>query len=214
MINIETLIGSKSTIHGHVGGILIESKPGEIGTKNIGIGRQSPPATVLVIEEAHVANNIIANSTGDSNINTRYIAFRIDGTSRYLTINPYGNAAKAYTLEVLSSCNLPMLLPDLYQKIVDYQVEDATTDGDWEGQGYNYASMTAQESNSPTIFQSFCIEGNELHSVGIKSYFGNYWRSQHWTHTISQAPHMERDETWQLSVFPFSPQLVGGRYRV
>ena len=208
MIDVAALIGKKVTIESWVGGYLVESsvfygdcislvesQPVRIcrNVYKINTWGAVNNNSVLVIEDAPVANNI-------ANTNTRYIAFRIDGTSRYLTINPYGNAAKVHAIEVLSSCNLPLLQTDLYQNFVDYHIDNATADSAPEGEGYNYASMTAQDSDSPTISQSFCIEGNDFNAVGFKSYFGNYWCSQHWTRTISQAPHMRRDETWRLRV--------------
>ena len=196
-LDVENLLGSKVTIRGHVGGFLYESCPGIINTD-----LRIP--TVLIIEDAPAANalstSLVSNNDANPRRNTIYVAFRVEGTSRYLTLNPYGSGARAHTLDILSSCEMPMLLPDLYGNIVDYIVGDATDVTSWEGNGFNYAPMTAEESTSPTILQSFCIEGNDPYNVGIKSIFGNYWRSQHWKEIISQSSHLMRDETWKLLI--------------
>mmetsp|Transcript_30069 Transcript_30069/g.60153 ORF Transcript_30069/g.60153 Transcript_30069/m.60153 type:complete len:215 (+) Transcript_30069:257-901(+) len=211
MIDFDSIIGSKVSIQGHIGGVLKELELGTIRTVRQRTG------TLLVIEDATIANetSYFENNDGDLS-RKRYISFRIDGTNRYLTLNPYGDVARAHALQALATCNLPMLLPDLYDKITEFQIGNDTDRKNWEGQGFNYIPMTAEENKNrvPTLLQSFCLEGEYLSRTGIQSYFGKYWRSQHWDHTISQSSHLERDETWRLTVYPFHPELVDGRYAV
>lgn len=195
-IEIESLVGKTVTLKDRCRrNDVREIEPGIIRT-----GWTASP-TRFVIEKSPVANSAARNDANVSNRNMRYIAFRVEGTSRYLTLNPYGNA-RAHILESLSSSEMPMLLPDLYENIIDYIVGDETGANNFEGRGFNYDPMKAEESHtsSPTILQSFCIEGDSLHEIGVKSVFGKYWRSQHWENTISQSPHMLLDETWSVSV--------------
>lgn len=187
-IHIESLIGKRVTLRDlREWRLVYEPNPGTIRT---GRGR----ATTFIVENSPV--------TESSNSNIRYVSFRVEGTSRYLTLNPYGDQARAHTIETLSASDMPMLLPEMYETIIDYIVGVGTSDENFEGVGFNYEPMKAEESQYATVLHSFCIEGDGLYRIGLKSFFGKYWRSQHWDCTISQAPHMQLDETWSLTVLP------------
>ena len=192
-IYVESLLGKRVILRDRRGSNDIDENNGIVRTTVPGTSQ-----TTFVIESSPAANAMASTNNDDD---SRYVAFRVDGTSRYLTLNPYGNA-RAKILEVLSSSDLPMLLPDLYEQILDYLVGKETDTNNFEGRGFNYDPMRAEESSTPTILQSFCIVGDSLRGIGMKSMFGTYWRSQHWENTVSQSPHMMLDETWRLSFAP------------
>lgn len=205
MENLDVL-NKKWEISGHIGGLLCESEPGKICTKErYDCARDE--AAVLVAEEApdvDAAARFLASGNAQPPP-APYVAFHIDGTNRFLTLNPYGEGAQADTLALLSSCEFP-IPPELLPNVVNYLVEPLAG-ASFEGAGFNYAAMTAEEGSgndgrTPGLLQSFRVFGTDLSNVHFESVFGKYWRSQHWDHTISQADHTHRDETWTLTEKP------------
>jgi hypothetical protein len=156
--------------------------------------------------------------------NSRYVSFSCydkEGSDEkmYLTQHLYGDQAKAEATETLLGMipeKLPLLLPELVPNIVDFAVESATDTENFEGGGFHYAPMTYQpaasppagsssESVYPSWQQIFTLEEipaafNRTNSraVFIRSYFGNYWRSAHWNHVISQSKNCLRDEAFYI----------------
>jgi len=127
-------------------------------------------------------------------------------TREYLTITMYGDKQKQAALQALAVLPIPSdLLPD----IVNMTVGEATDGNNFEGAGFNYSAMTIQ-SGPPSVLQVFEIINPRFFSnhvpkpyrkmfhekAGVKSIFGTYWRSQHWDKTVTQSPHLLRDETW------------------
>mmetsp|Transcript_8188 Transcript_8188/g.9880 ORF Transcript_8188/g.9880 Transcript_8188/m.9880 type:complete len:245 (-) Transcript_8188:571-1305(-) len=123
------------------------------------------------------------------------VAFRVAGTQQYLTMMIYGDQLRQDTSNALAC--LPSLLPDHIPAIVDYAVDRPTPSENFEGAGFNYSPMTLQQG-PPNKLQLFTLEKrrNDCHSLGVKSLFGSYWRSQHWDKIVSQSPHLLGDETW------------------
>ena len=175
----DQVLGKVVTIRGHVGGRLqYFANENKIGTHH---GLES---TRFVIEAAPCSEEPM-------------VCLRIEGTELYLTQNPYGDAARATVLESLTSTLEPSFPPEILKVITEYTVGMGTQQTNFEGKGFDYTSMMAQKG-PPRLLQSFAIEGSRLYAVGFRSAFGKYWRSQHWDHTVSQSPHMLRDETWTL----------------
>ena len=114
----------------------------------------------------------------------------------------YGDRERqAVATEVAS---VPGILADNIALIVDYVVGSATDDDNFEGAGFNYNPMTVQRSIGvrPNKLQMFRLESAQTRtagrSLGVKSLFGTYWRSQHWNLTVSQSPHLLGDEKWRF----------------
>ena len=127
----------------------------------------------------------------------RLVAFRLQGSEDlYLTQNPYGNSAKAATLENISSSRLP-LLPEISQVVVDYAVASESTTG--EGTGFDYSFMRL-EKGPPGLLQRFSLTGTGLHRVGIKSVYGKFWRAPGWSKGVLQSPHQLGDENFSFSI--------------
>jgi hypothetical protein len=142
------------------------------------------------------------------------VAFRVVGTQRYLTNVMYGDRPRQDTAEALASSNI--VLPDIIPTIIDYAIDRPTEDTNFEGSGFHYSPMTAEEQvqgttggggggggspPAPNKLQLFQLERvRDPHFFGVKSLFGTYWRSQHWVKKISQSPHLLADETWQFTV--------------
>mmetsp|Transcript_16857 Transcript_16857/g.25498 ORF Transcript_16857/g.25498 Transcript_16857/m.25498 type:complete len:186 (-) Transcript_16857:233-790(-) len=133
----------------------------------------------------------------DEEANERnFVAFRVVGTqNKYLSLVLYGDEMRNAAAEALS--HTPVL-PDLIPNVVDYAVDHASADKNFEGAGFNYQPMTA-EDGPPGLFQLFSLE-RAYEKYGIKTRFGTYWRSQHWNKTVSQSPHCLGDERWNITV--------------
>mmetsp|Transcript_8801 Transcript_8801/g.12467 ORF Transcript_8801/g.12467 Transcript_8801/m.12467 type:complete len:246 (+) Transcript_8801:178-915(+) len=155
--------------------------------------------TVLVIEcsppPPSQQQQTSSETTTTATIPPGAVAFRVAGTQQYLTMMIYGDQLRQDTSNALAS--IPSLLPDHIPGIVDYAVDRPTQDGNFEGAGFNYSPMTLQKG-PPNKLQFFTLEKrrNGCHSLGVKSLFGSYWRSQHWDKIVSQSPHLLGDETW------------------
>lgn len=131
------------------------------------------------------------------------VAFRVRGgapsgttTPKYLTVSPYGDEVKNAAAEALARST--PLLPVHVADVVNYVADEATAEGNFEGSGYNYRSLSA--SDGPlTWLQMFELESHGLGRYGIRSRFGTYWRSQHWDKIVSQSPHCLGDERWRFT---------------
>jgi hypothetical protein len=131
----------------------------------------------------------------------------------YLTINMYGDEAQRTITEAVA--NYTPLLPVHVPLIVDFLVDRPTGPGNFEGPGYNYSPLTLAPGSpnyGPSFLQVFLLVRNGDNVLGerrygIKSLFGTYWRSEHWNNTISQSPHCEGDERWNL-IIQSLPELV------
>lgn len=128
-------------------------------------------------------------------VSVNKVAFRLVGTDLFLTQTLYGIHARAGIMSILSQKR--DLLPEIVSKIADFVVDQATTEDNFEGPGYNYTPMTAQPG-PPNILQTFTLVPVSRSTFGIRSRFGTYWRSEHWNGVVSQSPHLERDEHWVL----------------
>jgi|UniRef100_A0A7S2XK46 hypothetical protein len=148
------------------------------------------------------------------------VAFRVVGTQRYLTNVMYGDRPRQDAAEALASVpsNIP-ILPDIIPTIIDYAIGRPTQDTNFEGSGFHYSPMTAEEQvqgtatgggPAPNKFQLFQLEKvRDSHFFGVKSLFGTYWRSQHWVKKVSQSPHLLADETWQFTVQDTNQSRLG-----
>mmetsp|Transcript_4338 Transcript_4338/g.9791 ORF Transcript_4338/g.9791 Transcript_4338/m.9791 type:complete len:227 (+) Transcript_4338:187-867(+) len=124
------------------------------------------------------------------------VAFKVVGTTnKYLSVTLYGDDVRNAIAEALSRT---LLLPALIPGIIDFVVDRASEGDNFEGPGYNYQPMTA-EDGPPGLLQVFTLERKCGGRFGIKSRFQTYWRSQHWNKTVSQAPHCLGDERWRLT---------------
>jgi hypothetical protein len=129
------------------------------------------------------------------------VAFRVVNTKLYLTNILYGDELRQTLASTLAA--IPQLLADMIPSIVDYAIGRPTDDTNFEGPGYHYSPMTLREAGGgprggPNKLQMFELE-RVPGGLGIKSVLGGtYWRSQHWNHTVSQAPDCLRDETWNF----------------
>lgn len=169
--------GRRFSIRGRVGGsICVNQDDGKVSTATEGT------ASRFVIEQGPLPNTI---------------AFRVVGTQKYLTNIMYGDRHRQSTAEVLAAAKF--LLPDHIPTIIDYAIGRPTDETNFEGPGYNYSPMNAQDG-PPTKLQLFELEsvhGSASHvAFGVRSLFGTYWRSQWWEHTVSQSPHLLGDEMW------------------
>lgn len=131
------------------------------------------------------------------------VAFRVAGPEELCLTNiMYGDRERQALATELSATS--ELLVDAIPLIVDFAIGRASDDNNFEGAGFNYSPMRAQRAshNGPNKLQMFQLErAAQPHagrSLGIKSLFGTYWRSQHWSGTVSQSPHLLGDEKWSL----------------
>ena len=131
------------------------------------------------------------------------VAFRVVGAEQLYLINiMYGDRERQALATALSAT--PEILVDAIPLIVDFAIGRASDDDNFEGAGFNYSPMRAQRAsrNGPNKLQMFqlerAIQSHAGRSLGIKSLFGTYWRSQHWSGTVSQSPHLLGDEMWNL----------------
>jgi len=132
----------------------------------------------------------------DEDDDSLLVAFRVVGSNRYLSVTFYGDDVRNATAEALSHTPiLPSLIPD----VVNFVVDRSTGTDNFEGAGYNYSPHTSQPG-PPGLLQVFSLERAVGGRYGIKSLFNTYWRSQHWNHTVSQAPHLLGDERWTITV--------------
>lgn len=171
--------GRHVSIRGQVGGSICVDEDGmKVKTATGG------NASRFVIEQGPLPNTV---------------AFRVLGTQKYLTNIMYGDKHRQHTAEVLAA--VPVLLPVHIPALVDYAIGRPTDETNFEGPGFNYNPMNAQDG-PPTKLQLFELESvqdSARHSLfGVKSLFGTYWRSQWWDHTVSQSPNLLGDETWSF----------------
>ncbi len=125
------------------------------------------------------------------------VAFRVrDAHNKYLAASPYGDDIRNEAAAALARVTL--LLPEHISDIANFAADEATSEGNFEGAGFNYRPLTATDG-PPTWLQVFELEPNELGRYGVRSRFGSYWRSEHWNKTVSQAPHCRRDEHWKFT---------------
>lgn len=185
----EQVVGRTVGIVGHVGGGIQYTPSGTIKTAPY------DPLSLFVVESSPVESN------------EPMVTFRFDGTALYLTQNPYGDTARSESLQALIDVERVQPLPaEVLSSIIEFAVPTGTQTGNFEGEGFDYSPMTVM-AGPPGMLQSFALEGERLDSVGIRSPFRKYWRSQHWNHTVSQSSHCLRDETWRFDRVP----LVVGR---
>jgi hypothetical protein len=163
-----------------------------------------------------VTFRLINNSEDQSNVGNNTVhSNNISGQEAplYLTINMYGDEAQRAITEAVA--NSTPLLPVHVPLIVDFLVDRPTGPGDFEGPGFNYSPMTlspAPKIGDPSFLQVFqLLRLNDYYGLefySIKTLFGTYWRSEHWNNTISQSPHVLRDERWRLKIYTPSPVPV------
>jgi hypothetical protein len=144
------------------------------------------------------------------------VAFRFVGSQKYLTTNIYGDQHRQNAAEE-GLASIPSLPADLIANTVEYAVGCPADTTNFEGAGYHYSPMTVQQG-PPTKLQLFELKVGQGHGgsgFGVKSLFGAYWRSQHWRNTISQSPHLDRDETCFFLFGKVVTDLMGtGRIRI
>ncbi len=127
--------GRRFSIRGRVGGsICVNQDDGKVSTATEGT------ASRFVIEQGPLPNTI---------------AFRVVGTQKYLTNIMYGDRHRQSTAEVLAAAKF--LLPDHIPTIIDYAIGRPTDETNFEGPGYNYSPMNAQDG-PPTKLQLFELE--------------------------------------------------------
>lgn len=121
----------------------------------------------------------------------------------YLTVTMYGNEMRK---DIASSIvQSTPIVPCLVWRIVDFLIPKASTEHNFEGAGFNYSAMTA-ESGPPSPTQLFEPVSHRRFSDGRhqqwawRTFFGTYLRSQHWSKTVSQSMHCQRDELWDLTL--------------
>lgn len=183
----QQVIGKTVAIGGHVGGSIRIDEQGAVKTGHKEYRHpQQQHATRFVVEPSPVQGN------------RPMVTFRMDGTNLFLTQNPYGDEARAQIARAMAAEDLPLPV-EVLCLIIDLAAQPGTLEGNFEGQGFDYTPMTAV-LGPPGMLQSFSLEGDDLGTVGVSSPFGKYWRSQHWTNTVSQSSHWERDETWSFEV--------------
>jgi hypothetical protein len=113
----------------------------------------------------------------------------------------YGDEARSEAIRLLTQ---PQTLGkhigcgDIIRTIVDFAFVSYSTS--FEGDGFDYTPMRAATGGpGPQYNQLFAVE-KIYNEWGIKSLFDAYWRSQHWTNTVSQSDHCQRDELWTIQV--------------
>jgi len=184
-------IGRAVIISGHVGGTVTVRPDGSVYTRDYYYTNKFDAQDKRVFDIIPASFDTYGPDA---------VAFRVHGTeSVYLTLNPYGNNARN---EIARSLSHAPFLPEHLDIIIDFVVGNATNEDNFEGDGYNYEPMKAENSTqgTPGLLQVFHLEEKGGGSVGIRSMFRKYWRSQHWDHIVSQSPHCERDETWRFSL--------------
>ena len=147
--------------------------------------------------------------------NERKVAFRVlqntelTNPAKFLTFPLYGDDYMNKIAAVLTECASD-LLPELIPTILEYIVVGETDQTNFEPA--NYTAMTAdigERRGEPGPSQIFTLQpqpGNNR--FGIKSICGKYWRSQHWTGTVSQSDHCLGDETWTISLHPSPREMA------
>lgn len=176
----ETWSGKTVTIRGCGGMIRVTDE----GTQN------SAVSTVGGWDADNPSQLLVERLSDDS------VAFRVSGTDLYLTNIMYGDKERQSMAETLVDC--PDILTDTIETIVEYAVGQPTDTSNFEGAGFNYSPMMAQQG-PPNKLQTFQLEhvvGRGKNHLGVRSMFGTYWRSQHWNSTVSQSPHLLGDESW------------------
>jgi hypothetical protein len=132
---------------------------------------------------------------------TNFIAIK-NCAGLYLTAVPYGDDLRNSIANALMK--ITTITPSVIERIVGFVALKPTAQNNFEGAGYNYAALTA-EPGPPSDLQLFEPTNvtrtmSECFRSGLRTRFGAYLRSQHWTHTVSQSPHCEGDETWRVLV--------------
>ena len=107
----------------------------------------------------------------------------------------YGDDVRNAAAAVLSRTPV---LPSHIPQIVDYAIARPTDRSNFEGRGFNYSPLTAQEG-PPGPLQVFELTAEPHGKYGIKTLFGSYWRSEHWNKRVSQSPHCQGDERWKIT---------------
>ena len=194
--NQDDWIGTQVRITGYGGAITVEN--GRIITTPRGRG------SVFTVEAAATA---IQHGGGGG------VCFRYGGDAHYVTAHLYGDAGRRELCQTLEEIDITLLLPETLRTIVEFATPKATDQTNHEGPGYSYQPLTLEQGSTtntngstttPTILQTFELEtnirGRPTNVVGIRTKFGSYWRSEHWNHVVSQAPHCLRDEQWTLQL--------------
>ncbi|GFH45296.1 predicted protein [Chaetoceros tenuissimus] len=147
----------------------------------------------------------------------RKVAFRVlkntelTNPAKFLTLPLYGDEYMNKMASTLAE-SAPDLLPELIPTILEYIVAGETDQTNFEGAGFNYTPMIAKvgerrgEPGPSQIFTLHPQPGNNR--FGVKSICGKYWRSQHWTGTVSQSEHCLGDETWTISLHPSPREMA------
>ena len=198
----EDWIGNQVRITGYGGAIAVEN--GKIITTRYGLGS---------------VFTVVPGKGGG--VSFRYDGGDDDDSFYYVTAHLYGDAGRRALCEALEEIDPTLILPETLRTIVEFATPKATDLTNYEGPGYSYQPLTLERggmttttsttngsslessSVSPTVLQTFELEETNTHLrggnvVGIRTQFGSYWRSEHWNHVVSQAPHCLRDEQWTL----------------
>lgn len=162
-----------------------------------------------------VDDDIASSSSSSSSLSVGIVAFRLvqdsnNNDASYLQQVMYGDDARNALTEILNPWKA--VQNDVKPLILDYIVDKASDCTNFEGPGANYTPMIAtaypssnNKNGKLSTLQYFYIEptiGNqyEPHKYHIRSYYGgSYWRSQHWTNTISQTNNRDEDEMWTFT---------------
>lgn len=149
--------------------------------------------------------------------NERKVAFHVlknnelTNPAKFLNLPLYGDDYMNRIAAILAECASD-LLPELIPTILEYIVVGETDQTNFEGPGFNYTPMTAEvgeRRGEPGPSQIFTLQAQPGHNrFGIKSICGKYWRSQHWTGTVSQSDHCLGDETWSISLHPSPTEMA------
>lgn len=182
----QALVGKRVIIGGVGGSICVD--PNDQKTVKTKHGR----GTLFEVELINNANDERGNQVDTERT---FVAFRVVGTqNKYLSVVIYGDEMRNAATQALSHTPL---LPVHIPAVVDYAIDKASADKNFEGAGFNYQPITA-EDGPPGLLQLFSLE-RFYGRYGIKSRFGTYWRSQHWNKTVSQSPHCLGDERWHIA---------------
>ena len=187
-----------------VGGRITVADDDEVKTKKIVGG-----ATKFIIKASSeisgaVAFQVVAEPKEEEEAKKESSLESDESCPYYLTVQMYGDEHRQIASQMLAG--IQEVNADNIPSIVDYAIARPTADSNFEGSGFNYSPMIVLPSQAPTKLQLFYLETppgyqhprSSNNRFGIKSLFGTYWRSQHWENTISQSPHLLRDETWTL----------------
>merc|ERR1712113_323465 len=127
------------------------------------------------------------------------------------TVTMYGDQWRDAVVDALSKSS--PLLPEHITLIVDFAVPRQTDSSNFEGSGYNYSPITAEEG-PPNLLQVFEITHGNFPGYGIKTTFDTYLRSQHWERKVGQSPHCLGDERWTFEEFGRRPKSKAAKSSV